>query len=70
MIREYPLFYCISPEAQAKLIIYQYETYSFHLTPPPEPYFGTGKRPDYDVTLGIDMDKFIRQAPRHQRRVA
>ena len=67
--KRYPLFWCLTPQAQADLMRYQYDVHGLMLDPPAPP--GTS-----DVIWAAtwlesheDYNKLLRQAPQHQRRV-
>ena len=71
MIRmnKWPLFWCLSPESQANLMIAYYEITGTVLKPPLPP--DTSKA-IWEATLNEnheDFDKLMRQAPEHQKRI-
>ena len=58
------IWWCLEPECQKKLKQYQEDVYGFHLQIPQAPNFSN----IYVETLE-QIDKLMRQAPQHQKRV-
>lgn len=58
----WPLFWCLSPQDQAKLMQYQWDNFGFRLVIPPLPS-------DIDIDTEIEspeeIDRLIRQKPRY-----
>jgi len=60
-----PLFWCLTAQAQAKLMQYQYDTYGYKLTIPGPPKAMYGEH--YEIEPLEDIDRLMRQAPSRSR---
>lgn len=59
----WPLFWCLTPECQAALMQYQWDTYGYRLVIPALPHFEV-TYPSLD-----EIDKTMRQKPHGMKRV-
>lgn len=62
----WPLFWCLKPEDQAKLMQFQHDNFGLHLSIPPLQN-GTHVAPAWESPEKID--RLMRQRPRRPRRV-
>ncbi len=53
----WPLFWCLEPEVQAALMIYQFDTYGFYLEAPQRP---NGIHIDTKIESPGEIDKIMR----------
>ncbi len=65
----WPLFWCLEPKAQAVLMIFQLETYGMKLEIPTPPQTSKGAWLNVQIENSEEIDKLMRQAPKHQRQV-
>ncbi|MBA7587880.1 hypothetical protein ES708_29926 [subsurface metagenome] len=59
---KYPLFWCLKPEDQAKLMQFEWDNYGLHLSIPPRP--GETHVPTA-LESPEEIDKLMRQTRRH-----
>ena len=63
---EWPLWWCLEPEAQAALMQYEWNEYGYHLQIPPMPSHGYI---DTEIESPEEIGRIIKRPPRHQKRV-
>jgi len=63
---EWPIWWCLEPEAQAVLMQYEWEKYGYHLTIPP---MQDHSHINTKLESSRELERLMRQPPRHQMRV-
>lgn len=66
----WPLFWCLEPECQALLIQFQWDVYGLRLEIPVPPKTSKAVWQAVQSDNEEEIDKLMRQPPKHKKRVA